>query len=24
MHFKDATELLSEVQRLLRWKGQDP
>jgi transcriptional repressor NrdR len=23
MHFKDATELLSEVQRLLRWKGQD-
>ena len=23
MHFKDATELMSEVQRLLRWKGQD-
>jgi transcriptional repressor NrdR len=23
MHFKDATELLSEVQRLLRWKSQD-
>jgi transcriptional repressor NrdR len=23
MHFKDANELMSEVQRLLRWKGQD-